>query len=196
MAVAEWITLTLDNLKAPHTPTNIVALEDWALSEGMPADSNNPLAASDQIEGAKPTPGFSEPSYPSAKAAAALYAKKLTSPTYEAIGFSLISGQDLNIIYTNINRSPWCQGCQGGDYPIVLYRQLYGGEGPVLEPHSTTGPGGFGAGSQLAGELPGLFGGWADLQRAVNRRLPKALTRAQHANHAAQALLRHRAKGG
>jgi hypothetical protein len=139
--VADWITLTLQDLGAPETVVNRIALSQWALSEGMPVSANNPLAASDKITGWSTTPGYSEPTYPSAADAAALYTRKFMSATYAAIGLELKIGTSLTRIYDAINASPWCSGCQGGRYPIGIYQQLHGGVGapPVQQqPSSST----------------------------------------------------------
>lgn len=140
MAVAAWITLTLKQLGAPTNDLNVQALLAWAASEGMPASANNPLAASDQIAGAKPTPGYSEPTYPSAQAAATLYVAKLTSATYANVGDALRQGTSLQSIWFAINQSPWCAGCQAGHYPAVLWNEVKAPgstQAPVTAPHTT-----------------------------------------------------------
>lgn len=182
MAVPEWVTLTLAGLGAKASSTNVAALEEWAQSEGMPAASNNPLAASDMIAGATMHPGWNEPWYPSQQAAADLYVKKLKSPTYTAIGFALFTGQNLSVIYQAIHDSPWCSGCQGGKYPIVMYEQLHGGSAPVQSTRQTIGPGGIPLGSSTAAEFPNIFRGWTDLRRALNVTLVRDLKRAETTN--------------
>ena len=142
--MADWITLTLSDLGAPETSTNRAALEEWAQSEGMPASANNPLAATDRLTGSTDFNSSGVQNYSSIDVAASLYARKFQTLTYDAIGFALRKGDDLNIIYDAINQSPWCGGCQGGHYPIVMYQQLHGGAGapPVQQQEASgTGPG-------------------------------------------------------
>jgi hypothetical protein len=169
--VADWITLTLSDLGAPDTSTNRAALQEWAESEGMPASANNPLAASDKIAGWTPTPGFSEPTYPSIEAAASLYASKFQTLTYDAIGFALREGNDLNTIYEAINQSPWCSGCQGGHYPIVIYQQLFGGAGapPVQQQRP--------AGTGVATSTHQVDRAWTRLMRTLAITAPQQLAK-------------------
>ncbi len=173
--MADWISLTLADGGWPDTSTNRVALEQWALSEGMPVSANNPLAASDQITGWRPTPGYSEPTYPSVEDAAALYARKFQTLTYDAIGFALNAGDDLNEIFTAINESPWCSGCQGGNYPIGIYQQLHGGAGgpPVQQARNVA----------AAVNLPSntMTRAWAQLMRTLAVDAPRQLREAKTA---------------
>jgi len=176
VAIAAWITLTLTGLGAPVNAVNEQALLAWAASEGMPASSNNPLAASDQIAGATPTPGFSEPSYPSPQAAADLYVAKLTSPAYADIGDALVQGTNLQSIWTAINLSPWCSGCQGGTYPAVLWNEIKAAgsaPGPTAPPHST------GGGGVLDTTQVGTS--WARLMRSLAITAPQQVNRVRRA---------------
>jgi len=188
--MADWVSLTLQYLGATETSTNRVALEEWAQSEGMPASAHNPLAASDHISGWQPTPGYSEPTYPSDDAAARLYATKFQSAQYVKIGFTLELGNDLNAIYDAINQSPWCSGCQGGHYPIVIYNTLHGTTTPVAPPRSTA-PGGAAASLTASGHR-----GYADLRNSVSRHLPTQLLRSRQAGAATLRTLAARRKVG
>lgn len=176
MAVAAWITLTLKGLGAPASDVNVQALLAWAASEGMPASANNPLAASDQIAGATPTPGFSEPSYPSAQAAADLYVAKFTSAKYADIGIALVQGTNLQSIYTAINLSPWCAGCQGGNYPAALWNEVKAAgstQAPVTPPHQT------GAAGSADARQVGLA--WSKLMRTLAITAPAEIRRVRAA---------------
>lgn len=170
--MATWEDMLLTKLGAPLSSTNRTALAEWSQSEGMPASANNPLAAEDRISGWKPTPGFSAPTYPSLDAATTLYADKLRSITYAAIGIDLQLGENLNVIYDAINSSPWCAGCQGGHYPIVLYTTLHGGTAPSQPPpHSTAATaGGAGAAGTYQFEQA-----WGRLTRTLAVTVPHRL---------------------
>ena len=185
MAVALWITLTLTGLHAPVNAVNEQALLAWAASEGMPASSNNPLAASDQIAGATPTPGFSEPSYPSVQAAADLYVAKLESAQYADIGIALKQGTNLQSIYTAINQSPWCAGCQGGHYPAVLWNEVKAAgstQEPVTPPHQVGGGGVTSGGVVIARYSTNA---WHSLNKAMATKLPTAASQAAALRRAA-----------
>src|SRR6266850_7900853 len=117
MAYDPWVTMLLDALGAPHTSSNLIGLEQWAASEGMPASANNPLAATDTATGSTPFNSFGVQKYPNVATAVAVYKRKLQSITYALIGAELQIGNSLDRLYQRINESPWCGGCQGGHYP-------------------------------------------------------------------------------
>ncbi len=98
--MADWISLTLSALKATETSTNRAALAEWAQSEGMPASANNPLAATDVLPGSTTINSKGVQAYASIGDAATLYARKFGTLTYDAIGFALKAGNDLNEIFT------------------------------------------------------------------------------------------------
>lgn len=174
--MADWRAQLLTKLEAPQSASNLAALAAWAQSEGMPAAANNPLAAEDAITGAVPTPGFSAPSYPSVSAMVDLYYHKLTSLTYAGIGLALVAGDDMALVYKEINSSPWCSGCQGGHYPIVLYEELYGFQ--IVPP---TPPSPHGTGPSLALPNNELTRAWMQLMRTLAIRGPASLRAQAHA---------------
>ncbi len=173
--MADWISLTLAALGATETSTNRAALAEWAQSEGMPASANNPLAATDPLPGSTAINSKGVQAYASIGDAATLYARKFGTLTYDAIGFALKTGNDLNEIFTAINQSPWCRGCQGGRYPVIMWEQLHG---TAPAPPSQTAP----VQAPMV-NLPqnSLTRSWAQLMRTLAVDAPRQLREAKTA---------------
>ena len=191
MSDTGWEVALLDAIGAPQSVDNVGALALWAQSEGVPADCNNPLAASDVPSGARADCSGSAAGYPSLDFAVNVYAAKFGTQDYEAIGKALKDDAGYQAIYEAINASPWCKGCQGGHYPEALYADLgtlatpagepggetlqaaatkgvYGTQGPIT-PSDPSGA------ADTYGGTPTTHSGWGALRSAVNRSLVRAL---------------------
>lgn len=136
---SSWEAQLLQDLGAPITPTTQAILQAWGLSEGT-ANQNNPLAISGLNTGATTciaqcgtsSPVMAYDSMTHGVAATAAFIK--ASPNYSLIiqNLQLSTNQDslkqsLSIaqgVYTIINGSGWCKGCQGGNYPNVLHELI------------------------------------------------------------------------
>ncbi len=112
---------------APASADNVLALDLWAQSEGMPAWANNWLATTQDWPGAGIWNSAGVKTYPTLAAGLEATATTLSSPDYAVIVGYFQGDQGLANIYTAINASPWCRGCSNGNYPIALHDYLAGG---------------------------------------------------------------------
>lgn len=121
-----WPELLLKRLKAPATARNVLALQLWAASEGMPAASHNPLATSMRAPDSSTHPPYTMPWYPLAAEGVEYTARTLEIGAYgyPAILAALRQDRGLGPIYSAVNASSWCKGCQNGHYPIRLHDHL------------------------------------------------------------------------
>ena len=141
--------------------------------------------------------------YTSLTQAVQVYAAKLGSVLYEAIGQALVSDAGLTAIWTAINASPWCQGCQGGHYPEALYGALGTPpdqtpapppitikQTPVEAQHGISASNPYGD-LESYGVAPLSLDGWSHLQDAVNTTFRERLNQSQaHRSRAWEALAR------
>jgi hypothetical protein len=130
-----WEADLLQKINAPVTPTTVSILDAWANSENT-LGQNNPLAISGVYSGATSciaqcgtnSPIMTYSSWQAGNTATANFIK--ASPEYSIIIQDLqastpndSNAQALSIaqaVFTNINGSGWCKGCQGGVYPTAL----------------------------------------------------------------------------
>lgn len=125
-----WEYALLSKLGAPATPENLVGLNLWAKSEGVEATANNPLAITNpnQVFGSDAgtinTAGVAK--FSSLGSGVDATANFLNAPGYSAIVAALKRGNSLNALYSAINNSGWCRGCQGGAYPSALAKYSTG----------------------------------------------------------------------
>lgn len=130
----EWRGALLYQLGAPTTAPNLQALAMWAQDEGMPAWTNNPLATTEGAPGARNWNSTGVKIYPDADTGILATARTLKLPAYHAIVRALQNGTSLYAIWSAINRSPWCAGCQGGLYPRSFHDRLNNPPPPGLKP--------------------------------------------------------------
>lgn len=134
-----WVDQVLQALGAPTTDSNRAALRAWAASEGT-LTSNNPLAFSGRYPGATTCIaqcGSSSPimAYSSATQGAANTASFiLGNSSYASIVQAFRSDAGLQSIFSAINGSPWCSGCQSGTYPTALHAAAGGATGGTAAP--------------------------------------------------------------
>lgn len=125
-----WEAQELAGLHAPDSASNVQALSVWAQSEGVVQD-NNPLASSGDHPGAThclaqcvPVHGVYSPvyAYDSLSDGAAANVAFLQGSNYDGVRAAFRASAGLMGIFRAINQSKWCASCQGGLYPIDLYR--------------------------------------------------------------------------
>lgn len=118
---AFWNAL-LVRLGAPITDINLAALSAWARAEGMRQSTWNPLATTEPFPGAVPLAGNPDgvKSYPDSGAGVEATARTLLLPAYVKVVAALRKGNSIASIWAAVNASPWCAGCDGGDYPATV----------------------------------------------------------------------------
>lgn len=124
-----WEDHFLWRISAPATPTNVQACTLWADSEGVLAD-NNPFACTGKFPGATRCIAqcgtVSEVwAYDTIEHGCDANARFLIENHYSGILNAFRADAGLEPIWQAINSSPWCRGCQGGLYPIQLYRHIH-----------------------------------------------------------------------
>ena len=125
-----WEAMELAGLHAPYTPSNVATLDVWAQSEGV-IQANNPLASSGLHAGAThciaqcvPVHGIYSPvyAYDSMTDGVTANVNFLYGSNYNAVRAAFRANAGMMAIWRTINASKWCSGCQGGLYPVYLYR--------------------------------------------------------------------------
>jgi hypothetical protein len=159
----QWEYGLLSALGAPASTNNLTALNLWAQSEG--SVTNNALATSGRGAGASTCVaqcGSSSPiyEYDNVGDGVAQMARFLGGSYYTGIVRAFQQDAGLSAIYSAINASPWCKGCQNGQYPIALSNAV-GGKKVSTSP--TVG-GGAGGGT---GTGTGTGAGGTDLSSCV-----------------------------
>ena len=153
----EWEYALLRYLGAPEVltdagmekqyPNALLALNLWAQSEG--SVTNNPLATSGMGAGATKCVaqcGSSSPIYEYDNVAdgVAQMGRFLQGSYYTKIVSALLANDTLSAIFNAMNSSPWCKGCQSGQYPVDLSKQVNGQSQGIS---GTVGTGGSGTGT-------------------------------------------------
>jgi len=147
----QWEYDLLKALGAPASKNNLLALNLWAQSEG--SVTNNPLATSGQGPGATRCVaqcGSTSPifEYDTEADGVAQMAGFLKGSYYTAIVRAFAQDAGLAAIYQAINSSPWCKGCQSGQYPVDLSKAV---GGTALPSSPTVGTGGAAGQATQAG---------------------------------------------
>lgn len=152
----QWEYDLLKALGAPPSQNNLTALNLWAQSEG--SVTNNPLATSGKGAGATTCVaqcGSTSPiyEYDTEADGVAHMAGFLKGSYYSAIVRAFAQDAGIAAIFQAINSSPWCKGCQNGQYPVALSKAAGGGASSV---NPTVGAGtGTAAGSGSGGSSGG-----------------------------------------
>ncbi len=133
-----WEVATLRGLGIQPNNTNTLALLLWAKSEGNTRGRGyNWLNMTTPAPGATTFNTTGVKNYVSFTQGVATLVSTLKSPMYANITKTLAHAKDtptptspnllvskpsLAMIWTAINKSPWCKGCQTGKYPVALYK--------------------------------------------------------------------------
>lgn len=126
VTAAPWALAVLAALGATSNGDNALALDLWAQSEGAPGWRHNWLNTTLSGYGGVSVNSVGVKAYPTFAAGVKATAATLSQSNMSGIRYALVSGLDIQVIYSAINASPWCGGCQGGHYPVVLYNYLRG----------------------------------------------------------------------
>lgn len=119
---------------------NLIALQYWAASEGVPDTLHNWLATSLRTTGwYTPPPPYSEPAYDTKTHGCRALALTISEPAYVHVTQAFLRTGTLTTIWQAINATPWCAGCQGGLYPVQLYDYI-GGSVVAQAPYGGTAP--------------------------------------------------------
>lgn len=159
-------------LGAPVNQYSDEALSMWAQSEGMPANSYNPLATLRTGYGEHYQPPYTAPFYPHPYAGLRATGDTLAQSAYgyPAIVTALRDTLGLSGIFDAVNSSAWCQGCQGGHYPQVLYNAIHAGTGSP--PAGNTGGQPPATAPGQPGVPPDLGAAWDQVTTVVTNTLP------------------------
>jgi hypothetical protein len=187
-----WEVAFLIGINAPITKPNVAILNAWAQAEGVIGSSNNPLASSGLNPGATrciSQCGSSSPvmAYATLAQGVAANVAFLKNNHYSGIiqafqadnyqyyanptskeAIQSAAGQ-ISAVWTQINISGWCRGCQGGQYPNVLYELMQQAQSNPVWANPAGGPS---VGTLLAG-APALAGTDA---KAVAAAVPNPLS--------------------
>ena len=119
--VPTWITGVLNGIGAPVNSVNVKALRMWAASEGMPTNYNNWLATSTQGNGWINTGNSAGVGAFQTESEGVQATVTTLNNSYPGVVSAFRnSGSSKNPLYSiwkSINQSPWCAGCEGGNYP-------------------------------------------------------------------------------
>jgi hypothetical protein len=124
--MADWQDRLLKIMGAPQGGTNEQALTAWAESEGTPTDWNNWLATTENCCGGVSVNSAGVKQYPNEGSGINATWATLQGGAYSAVVSAFRGNKGLSAIWTAVNNSPWCGGCQNGLYPVVLYDLIKG----------------------------------------------------------------------
>lgn len=163
----QWEYDLLKSLGAPASQNNLTALNLWAQSEG--SVTNNALATSGRGAGATTCVaqcGSTSPIYEYATEAdgVAHMAAFLKGSFYSQIVRSFAQDAGLAAIFQAINASPWCKGCQNGQYPVALSKAAGGGSASTSP---TVGAGSAGSTSSGGSSSSSSGGSGSSLSQCV-----------------------------
>lgn len=140
MSAAGVLAIVMELIGGPYDGNTLTALTLWADSEGTPDSWNNPLATTEPGFGGYDVNSAGVKAYPSEQAGAEATKATLDYGAYSAVVRAIRDNASWYSIWSAVNQSPWCGGCQGGRYPIALYDAL-GREGHIPPPPRPSPPG-------------------------------------------------------
>ena len=163
MSAAVILTGVMQSLGGPFSGTTLEALELWADSEGVPDSWNNPLATTLSGYGGTDVNSAGVKKYPSEQDGIDATVATLRGGPYGAVISAIKGNKGLEAIWSAVNASPWCGGCQSGKYPVALYDAIVGGAPPPA-PKPGTPPLGGGAPPSTNPGIPGtVYSAWSAL---------------------------------
>lgn len=127
-----WQADVLNGIGAPVTATGVRALTLWAGSEGMPAWENNWLATTEPGFTGTPINATGVRAYPTEPKGVAATVATLDGLSYAAVVDAFKNGGQLVSVWSAVNSSPWCSGCQSGHYPVQLWQAAQSTTGVTL----------------------------------------------------------------
>jgi len=126
----DWIDLLAEAIGAPDNAIVRTAFVGWADSEGMPDSEHNWLATTQPGFGGHSVNSVGVQSYPTVADGVAALNHVLRNGLYDNVLREFRTGTSMAGMWSAINQSPWCGGCQEGKYPVVLYDALASGTQP------------------------------------------------------------------
>ena len=168
MTASVILTGVMEDIGGKFSQDTLDALLLWADSEGTPDSWNNPLATTEGGYGGTDVNSAGVKSYPTENDGIAATYATLTGGGYSAVVKAIRTNASWSDIWSAVNASPWCSGCQGGLYPVALYDAIKAG-GHIPEP-SPGGGGGGGGGGGAPNEPPagvdtGVLAAWSNLHQ-------------------------------
>lgn len=176
----DWRVQILNMIKAPVNQTNLTALQAWALSEsGYNSTYGTNMAGPGYFNPLAITDGYGVPSVRSINSDGVLAFPNTQAGVTATVRFwqhgytdiiQALRSSDPVALYSAVNQSGWCAGCEGGHYPVGLYGWLQGGNvqgsgqkfkggGPGTAGLGASGnAGGGGGGGGGGSDSGGLFG--------------------------------------
>lgn len=140
-----WYDDLLKKMGAPDSNASATSLQLWAQSEGTPPSWNNWLATTEPGFGGTPVNSAGVQAYPTETDGVDATYATLQGSAYLAVIDAFVSNAGAQIIWDAVNGSPWCAGCENGEYPVALYNYLQGHGGVVPtgggQTEPTIGPG-------------------------------------------------------
>ena len=122
----DWRYRLLHKMGASANSTTISCLNLWAKSEGMDSRYNNWLATTMNCCGGVSINRVGVRAYPNLDMGVEATWRTLSGTRYRGVVAAFRRGGPAMAIWRAIHDSPWCSGCQGGHYPVVLYNALTG----------------------------------------------------------------------
>jgi len=159
------LTGVMEDIGGPYNANTLDALLLWAESEGTPDSWNNPLATTLDCCGGTDVNSDGVKSYPTVNDGTSATWQTLQGSAYSAVVKAIRDNASWSDIWSAINASPWCSGCQNGLYPVALYDAIKaGGHIPAPAPGGGGGGGTPGAPAEPpAGVDPGVLAAWQNL---------------------------------
>ena len=163
MTASSILTGVMEDIGGPYNENTLEALLLWAQSEGTPDSWNNPLATTLDCCGGTNVNSAGVKAYPTVNDGTAATWRTLQGSGYAAVRKAIRDNDSWSDIWSAVNASPWCSGCQSGLYPVALYDAIKAG-GHIPAPP----PGGSGGGNPAPSEAPasvapGVVAAWQNL---------------------------------
>src|SRR5690348_15339335 len=133
----DWRVQILNMIRAPVNQTNLTALQAWALSEsGYNSTYGTNMAGPGYFNPLAITDGYGVPSVKSINSDGVLAFANTQAGVTATVRFwqhgyndiiTALRNSDPVALYSAVNNSGWCAGCESGHYPVGLYGWLQGG---------------------------------------------------------------------
>ena len=163
MSDSSLLTGVMEDIGGPFSQHTLDALLYWADSEGVPESWNNPLATTYSGYGGADVNSAGVKSYPTEQDGIDATYATLQGGGYSAVVKAIRGNASWSDIWSAVNASPWCGGCQGGKYPVALYDAIQSGGGTPPVSAGGGAPSGGAPSETPASVDPGVLAGWSNL---------------------------------
>lgn len=154
----------MEDIGGPYSASTLQALLLWAQSEGVPASWNNPLATTLSGYGGTDVNSAGVKAYPTEQDGIDATYATLQGSSYAAVRSAIRNNDSWSDIWSAVNASPWCGGCQSGLYPVALYDAIKAG-GHIPQPAPAGGSGGNVPPAEPKAGVPGsVLTAWSGLK--------------------------------